>query len=47
VGLARQRPEPLRVVQVDGHQTSTAPSMTPTALRSRYHRSTGCSLTNP
>ena len=46
VGLAHQRPEPLRVVEVD-HQTSTAPSMTPTARRSRYHRSTGCSLTNP
>ena len=47
VRLADQGPELLRVVEIDGHQTSTAPSMTPTARRSRYHRSTGCSLTNP
>src|SRR4029078_2797219 len=46
VRLVAQLDELLRVVEID-HQTSTPPSITPIALRSRYHRSTGCSLTNP
>ena len=46
VGLVDERRVLLRGLEVD-HQTSTAPSMTPTARRSRYHRSTGCSLTKP
>jgi len=44
VGLLDERPELLRSLQIDGH-TRTAPSMTPMARRSRYQRSTGCSLT--
>ncbi len=46
VRLADQRLVLLGGLQVD-HQTSTPPSITPMARRSRYHRSTGCSLTNP
>ena len=46
VRLVAQLHELLRVVETD-HQISTPPSITPMALRSRYHRSTGCSLTYP
>ena len=43
-GLRDERPELAGGLEVD-HQTSRAPSITPTARRSRYQRSTGCSLT--
>ena len=33
-----------RHLQIDCHQSTTTPSATPTARRSRYQRSTGCSL---
>src|SRR5207249_728021 len=44
--LIDDRLELRRNIQIDTH-TNTAPSMRPTARRSRYHRSTGCSLTKP
>ena len=44
VGLLDERLELLGDLEVD-HQTSSAPSITPAARRSRYQRSTGCSLT--
>ena len=44
VGLADERAELLGYLEID-HQTSRAPSISPTARRSRYQRSTGCSLT--
>ena len=37
----------LRHLQIDCHQSTTTPSATPMARRSRYHRSTGCSLVKP
>src|SRR5205823_10887047 len=44
--LGYERLEFLGGLEVD-HQTSSAPSIRPAARRSRYHRSTGCSLTYP
>src|SRR5205807_4316091 len=44
VGLAHELLELLRDLEVD-HQTSRPPSISPAARRSRYQRSTGCSLT--
>ncbi len=44
VGLGDQRVELLGDFEID-HQAISAPSIIPAARRSRYQRSTGCSLT--
>src|SRR5207237_9328998 len=46
VGLADELIELPGGLEVD-HQIRSAPSITPAARRSRYQRSTGCSLTYP